>query len=121
MGSIRTYRCIFINIYGYLSKFISYLILNHSFLYCCCPNFTISLNEHLKKLIIFFLSFLDNIIILNKEIKKRFGFMVLLNGTFAVDTFFCIGGLLVSYLTLKHLNATKKPNMVWMLLQRYLR
>lgn len=57
-----------------------------------------------------------------QTVRSSFGYMPVLNGTFSVDSFFCIGGVLSSYLTLKHLNKTKgKLNYPIMLLQRYLR
>ena len=44
------------------------------------------------------------------------------NSTFAVDTFFCIGGLLTSYLMLKHLKKNGgRMNVALMYLHRYIR
>ena len=60
--------------------------------------------------------------VLGQEVRKRFEMMVILNGTFSVDTFFCISGLLVSFLTLKSLrNNNGKLNVAMMYLHRYMR
>ena len=65
----------------------------------------------------------DNVSTLFHDYREKFGLMAIANGTFSVDTFFCIGGLLTSYLTLKHLAKTngKSFNIPLMYLQRYLR
>ncbi|GBN42913.1 Nose resistant to fluoxetine protein 6, partial [Araneus ventricosus] len=45
---------------------------------------------------------------------KLFAFQVILNGSVAVDSFFCMGGLLVCYLTLKTVKLDGKPFSVFL-------
>ena len=65
----------------------------------------------------------DNISTMYRAYRENFALMAIANGTFSVDTFFLIGGLLTSYLTLKHLSKTngKSFNIPLMYLHRYLR
>ncbi|XP_077990667.1 nose resistant to fluoxetine protein 6-like [Glandiceps talaboti] len=55
-------------------------------------------------------------------VLKRASAQIYLNGYLAVDTFFVIGGMLVTYLTLKHLNQSNgKVNWLLFLFHRYWR
>ena len=54
-------------------------------------------------------------------VVKRFTFQAIANGTFSVDTFFFLSGLLVAYLTLKELNQKGKMNWWYYLFHRYWR
>jgi len=57
-----------------------------------------------------------------REIRSDASIMAIANGTFSVDTFFFLSGLLVTFLGLKHINKTKgNINVPLMYLQRYLR
>ncbi|XP_076801554.1 O-acyltransferase like protein-like [Clavelina lepadiformis] len=65
---------------------------------------------------------LDNPAVVNQFVKNNPSFMPIMNGTFSVDTFFLLSGLLVAYLGMKHLVKAKgKINILLMYLQRYLR
>jgi len=61
--------------------------------------------------------------IVAKEISTTNGaFLALVNGTYAVDTFFVLSGLLVTYFGMKQLTKSKgRMNILLMYLQRYLR
>ena len=52
------------------------------------------------------------------KIEKRFTFQPILNGTFSVDTFFFLSGLLVAYLALKEIKEKGKLNWVYFFLHR---
>ena len=66
--------------------------------------------------------FADNVLVLGQEMRSRWEMLGVVNGTVSVDTFFCIAGLLTSYLTLKQLRRTGgKMNVPMMYLKRYLR
>jgi len=65
---------------------------------------------------------IENTVVIGKTIVPGFLYMIMLNGTFSVDTFFCIGGLLVAYLTLKQVYKSSNMNFIpIMYLKRYLR
>ena len=63
----------------------------------------------------------NNVMYASETLRSRFTFQAIANGTFSVDTFFFLSGLLVAYLTIKELN--KKGNMNWAyyFCHRYLR
>ncbi|XP_070564969.1 nose resistant to fluoxetine protein 6-like [Ptychodera flava] len=56
------------------------------------------------------LAILDNLSFLGTNVVKRFTFQAINNGTFSVDTFFFLSGLLVTYLTLKELKSGRNVN-----------
>jgi len=69
-----------------------------------------------------FQTFSDNASHMVREIRSDASIMAIANGTFSVDTFFFLSGLLVTFLGLKHINKTKgNINVPLMYLQRYLR
>ncbi|GFO43629.1 nose resistant to fluoxetine protein 6-like [Plakobranchus ocellatus] len=64
----------------------------------------------------------DNIGAYSQKALKRWTFQVIINGTFSVDTFFVLSGLLVSYLTLSELKRSAgKLNWLMFYVHRYLR
>lgn len=54
-------------------------------------------------------------------LRKQFSFQPIVNGTYSVDTFFFLSGLLVAYLALKELASQGKLNWVYYFLHRYWR
>lgn len=63
---------------------------------------------------------LDNAVYGGK-ITQRFTFQAILNGTFSVDTFFFLSGLLVAYLALKELKDTGRLSWIYFFLHRFWR
>ncbi|XP_052787223.1 nose resistant to fluoxetine protein 6-like [Mya arenaria] len=55
------------------------------------------------------------------DIVKRFSFQPILNGTYSVDSFFFLSGLLVAYLAVKQLRARQSMNWAYYVLHRYWR
>lgn len=55
------------------------------------------------------------------DVIKRFTFQPIINGTFSVDTFFFLSGLLVAYLTIKEILEKGKLNWVYFFIHRYWR
>ncbi|XP_013390848.1 nose resistant to fluoxetine protein 6 [Lingula anatina] len=51
----------------------------------------------------FIVFFVDNLVPVYQDLTKRWTMQVLLQGTFSVDTFFVLSGLLVTYLTLREM------------------
>lgn len=67
-------------------------------------------------------SILENTVVVGKTVVPGFLYLIMLNGTFSVDSFFCIGGILVAYLTLKQVYKSSSMNFIpIMYLKRYLR
>lgn len=65
---------------------------------------------------------LDNMATGGQQIINGFGYMAIINGSFSVDTFFCIGGLLTAYLLLKRCAKNRRmDNVLKLYLLRYLR
>ena len=64
---------------------------------------------------------LDNSVYAGSTIVKRFTFQPILNGTFSVDSFFFLSGLLVAYLALKEIQEKGKLSWVYYFLHRYWR
>ena len=62
-----------------------------------------------------------NNILYSYTLLKRFTFQAIANGTFSVDTFFFLSGLLVAYLTLKELSQKGRMNWLYYFLHRYWR
>ena len=57
----------------------------------------------------FFVTFtLDNIGSVIKDTATQFSYQAILNGFFAVDSFFFLSGLLVSYLTMREMSRRKE-------------
>lgn len=65
-------------------------------------------------------SFLDNIAE-GYKITRRFTFQPIINGTFSVDTFFFLSGLLVAYLALKEVKEKGKLSWMYYFLHRFWR
>ena len=63
---------------------------------------------------------LDNIVEA-ADIVKRFSFQPILNGTFSVDSFFFLSGLLVAYLAMKQFLEQQTFNWIYYFLHRYWR
>ncbi len=56
------------------------------------------------------------------QVYARWGFMIVLSGTLAVDTFFLLSGFLMSFLLMKQLDKTKGGiNPLLMIVHRYIR
>jgi len=65
---------------------------------------------------------IENTVVVGKTVVPGFLYLIMLNGTFSVDSFFCIGGILVAYLTLKQVYKSSSMNFIpIMYLKRYLR
>jgi peptidoglycan/LPS O-acetylase OafA/YrhL len=64
----------------------------------------------------------DNALSVEKELIPRFSFQAILNGTFSVDSFFFLSGVLVAYLTLRQMKKRKgRFPFLHYYLHRYLR
>jgi len=65
---------------------------------------------------------MDNLATGGQQIINGFGYMAIINASFSVDTFFCIGGLLTAYLLLKRcVKNGRMDNVLKLYLLRYLR
>ena len=64
---------------------------------------------------------LGNVIYAESTLVKRFTFQAIVNGSFSVDTFFFLSGLLVAYLALRGIREQGKFNWVYYFLHRYWR
>lgn len=68
------------------------------------------------------IGYLENTLPAGKAVRQSFWYLAVTNATVSVDTFFCMSGLLCSYLTLKSLKRSGgKMNVPLMYLHRYLR
>ena len=66
--------------------------------------------------------FTDNSVPAGLAYTQGFMYMVATNGTFSVDTFFVVGGLLTAYLLIKRWNKNgKADNVLLLYLHRYIR
>lgn len=64
----------------------------------------------------------ENVVAYTEAAVKRWSFQTIINGTFSVDTFFVLSGVLVSYVTLSNLKKTHgKINWLKFYIHRYLR
>ena len=64
---------------------------------------------------------LGNVIYAESTLVKRFTFQAIVNGSFSVDTFFFLSGLLVAYLALREIREKGKLNWIYYFLHRYWR
>ncbi|XP_052271263.1 nose resistant to fluoxetine protein 6-like [Dreissena polymorpha] len=64
---------------------------------------------------------LKNPLFVYSTVIPRFSFQAILNGTYSVDTFFFLSGLLVCYLALKELSERGRINWFYYILHRYWR
>ena len=64
---------------------------------------------------------LGNTIFAETTLVERFTFQPIINGTFSVDSFFFLSGLLVAYLALKEMREKGKMNWIYYFLHRYWR
>ena len=69
----------------------------------------------------FMTTILDNPLYAQRSLTERFTFQPILNGTFSVDTFFFLSGLLVAYLALREISEKGRLNWVYFFLHRYWR
>ena len=70
----------------------------------------------------FYNGFTDNSVPAGLAYTQGFMYMAATNGTFSVDTFFVIGGLLTAYLLIKRWNKNgKADNVLLLYLHRYIR
>ena len=70
---------------------------------------------------LFTMSVLDNPLYAQRTISERFTFQPILNGTFSVDTFFFLSGLLVAYLALREISEKGRLNWIYFFVHRYWR
>ena len=64
---------------------------------------------------------MGNVLYAESTLVKRFTFQAIVNGSFSVDTFFFLSGLLVAYLALREIREKGKLNWVYNFLHRYWR
>lgn len=64
---------------------------------------------------------LSNPLYAENTLPKRFTFQAILNGTFSVDSFFFLSGLLVAYLALREISEKGRLNWVYFFFHRYWR
>ena len=69
----------------------------------------------------FIIYILDNPLYAQSTITERFTFQPILNGTFSVDTFFFLSGLLVAYLALREINEKGRLSWIYFFVHRYWR
>lgn len=69
----------------------------------------------------FILMVMKDALYMEHTLVGRFSFQAILNGTYSVDTFFFLSGLLVAYLSMRELSVKGKLNWIYYFVHRYWR